>query len=417
MTTNNPNPKVSSNTQSVATRFLQDAFSQGTTEATSFVNTLIREATTLKASDLLLEPGKKIVRTRARIDGTLYHLGEISPENYKGIASRIKILAKLDPSEKRKVQEGQFTFEYQNRTINVRVEIAGTIHGELTVIRIHEIETIIKELSQLGFNGQAYKTYLDILSSRGGLILVCGPTGCGKTTTLYSTINHINQEKNLNVMTVEDPVEFQMAGVNQMQTQENIGFTFAEGLRTILRLSPDVIMVGEIRDKETVEIAVESGLTGQLVFSTLHADDAAGALFRLLDLGIESYLLSSSLVGIIAQRLVRKLCQECLFKRQPDSKETDVFTKYGLEVPHELNSSKGCFSCKLLNFKGRTGIFEVLKMDSTIRDLIRKKITENELREKLNQKGFTTLIEDGLNKTLNGQTTVEEVLRNSFKIA
>lgn len=401
---------------SVATRFLQDAFAQGTSDATSFVNTLMREATTLKASDILLEPQKQKVRSRARIDGALYNLGEIPLENYNAITSRIKVLAKLDPSEKRKVQEGQFAFEYQKKTINVRVEISTTIHGELIVIRIHEIDTIVMELSQLGFNEKAYKAYLDILKTRGGLVLVCGPTGCGKTTTLYSTINHINKDKKLNVMTIEDPVEFQMEGVNQMQTQEETGFTFAEGLRTILRLTPDVILVGEIRDKETAEIAVESGLTGQLVLSTLHADDAAGALFRMLDLGIESYLLSSALVGIIAQRLVRKLCPECKFKKQPEPQEIEVYQNKGLPIPQELMSTKGCFSCNQLKFKGRIGIFEVLKMDSTIRDLIRSKITENELRDKLEQRGFETILKDGLEKAQQGQTTVEEVLRNSLKI-
>jgi type II secretory ATPase GspE/PulE/Tfp pilus assembly ATPase PilB-like protein len=399
--------------QSVASRFLKDAFSHGTTDPVSFTTTLIREAVNLKASDVLLEPQKESARVRARIDGVLYKLGFIPHESYDAIAQRIKVLAQLDPTEKRRVQEGQFSTQHEKRNINIRVEAAMTIQGELIILRIHEVETIIMQLSQLGFNEDSFSRYLDILKLRSGLIVVSGPTGCGKTTTLYSTIHHINKDKNLNVMTIEDPVEYQMEGANQMQTQNEIGFTFAEGLKTILRLSPDVILVGEIRDRETAEIAVESGLTGQLVLTSLHADDAAGALFRILDLGIESYLLNSSLTGIVAQRLVRKICPDCKTEYQPSPAEVELFQKQIGKKPEKLFKGKGCFSCQNLSYQGRTGIFEVLVMNASIRDLLRRKTNEDQLRQNLNENGFITFLKDGLQKVELGFTTFEEVIKNS----
>lgn len=416
--TSTPSPVVEPNLKgenSVASRFLKDAISQGSSDPVSFVTTLIRECVNLKASDILIEPQRDSVRIRVRIDGVLYNLGNIPSEPYLSISQRIKVLAQLDPTEKRRVQEGQFSTHHENRNINIRVEIALTIYGELIILRIHEVGTIVMELSELGFSKSTFNTYLDILKLRSGLIIVCGPTGCGKTTTLYSTVYYINKEKNLNVMTIEDPVEFQLEGANQMQTQSEIGFTFSEGLKTILRLSPDVILVGEIRDSETAKIAVESGLTGQLVLSTLHADDAAGALFRMLDLGIESYLLNSSITGIVSQRLVRKNCQECKTQNAPTQAEIEIFEKELKKKPTNLIKSKGCFSCKNLSYQGRTGIFEVLIMNSKIRDLLRQKVSEDQLRKHLKESGFITLLKDGLIKVEQGITSVDEVVRNSMR--
>lgn len=404
------------NSTVVSTRFLKDAFAQKAQDAVSFFSTLIREAVSLKASDVLLEPQENIVRIRARIDGFLYELGEIPLDSYEALASRIKVLSQLDPTEKRRVQEGQFTIEHEKKTINVRVEIVLTIHGELIVVRIHEIDTIIMDLLQLGFSQATYSIYLDILKTRSGLILVCGPTGCGKTSTLYSTINHINKDKQFNVITIEDPVEYQMVGINQMQTQDEIGFTFAEGLKTILRLSPDVILVGEIRDKETAQIAVESGLTGQLVLSTIHADDAIGALFRMLDLGVEPYLINSSIAGILSQRLVRKICPDCKTEYQPAQEEVDLFQKHLNHKPEKLYRGKGCFSCQNLSFKGRLGIFEVLKMDPTIRNEIRNLMNEDQLRNLLKESGYRTLLSEGLLKAEESLTTTQEVLKSSLRV-
>ena len=272
------------------------------------------------------------------------------------------------------------------------------------------------DLSALGFGKSAYTNYQNMLEQRSGLILVCGPTGCGKTTTLYSTITKLNEKRNYNIMTVENPVEFQLEGVNQMQTHEESGFSFADGLRTILRLSPDIIFVGEIRDKETAEIAIESGLTGQLVLSTIHAEDSVGALFRLLDLGIETYFLNSALRGIVAQRLVRKICPSCKVTYEPNQDEIDLYKKILGRIPKQLFKSQGCGECSQMMYKGRTGVFEVLMINPEIRNAIRGKYNEDELREKLIKEGFVTLLRDGLEKAEKGVTSVEEVLRNSLRI-
>lgn len=403
--------------QAVITRFLKDAFSQTKLDAIPFVNTVVRETVSLTASDILMEPTKEAVRFRARIDGVLYDLGQLTHDVYPEVASRIKVLAKLDPTEKRKIQEGQFTLSMEGRVVNLRVEVAQTIHGEMIVIRIHEKQTIVMELSKLGFGEEVDRLYREMLRAMSGLVIVCGPTGCGKTTTLYSTINKLNDDEMYNIMTIEDPVEFQLQGVNQMQTREDTGFTFAEGLRTILRLSPDVILVGEIRDRETAQIAVESGLTGQLVLTTVHAEDAVGALFRLLDLGIESYLLNSALLGIVAQRLVRMLCASCRVPVEPTPEQIELFQSVLGRPPRKLMRSPGCLECQQMGFKGRAGIFEVLGMDAKVRDLVRRKVNEDTLRDALRSEGFVTLLQDGMLKAEQGVTTIEEVLRNSFRIS
>jgi len=395
---------------------IETVLMQSKPDPTFFINTLIQEAVYLSTSDILLEPRKDKVLIRFRIDGVLYELGSTNFDAYSQIASRIKILCNLDITKKKKVQEGQFTIGLEGGEISLRVEIVGTILGELTVLRIHEKKTIIMALSSLGFSEKAFNAYQKMISQKKGLILSCGPTGCGKTTTLYSTINKLNENKEYNVMTIEDPVEFRLEGLNQMQAQETRGFTFAVGLKTILRLSPDIILVGEIRDRETAEIAVESGLTGQLVLSTIHAEDSIGALFRLLDLEIEPYLLNSSLTGIVAQRLVRKNCAACLETYQPTQEELDLFTNIAGHTPNHLIKSRGCEQCQNMKFKGRVGIYEVLVMNARVRDLIRNKVNETELRNTLVKEGLVTLLRDGLEKAEQGITTVQEALRNSLRV-
>lgn len=354
---------------------------------------------------------------RARIDGVLYELGRVAMSYYPGIASRIKVLCNLDLTKKHKVQEGQITLEHEGRTVNLRVEVVATVRDEMIVIRIHEKRTIVMELSDLGFNEEAYSKYQKMLERRSGLVLVCGPTGCGKTTTLYSTLANLNKRGDLNVMTIEDPVEFKLDGVNQMRTDDSRGFTFSVGLKTILRLSPDVILVGEIRDAETAKIAVESGLTGQLVLSTIHAEDSVGALFRLLDLGIEPYLLNSALRGIVAQRLVRRNCSVCLTPYEPSQEEVDLFTGVlGRPLQGQLMKSSGCPQCRGTGYLGRLGIYEVLYLDTEIRDMLRQKINEAKLRDLLNKSTFSTLIRDGLEKCEHGIVNIDEVMRNGVRI-
>jgi len=403
--------------QKIRTAQLDNFFSTDTPDPVKFVEVIINEAVKLEASDVLFEPRQKNLSVRFRIDGVLHLAGEISLETYSQVSSRIKVLSNLDLAEKRRIQEGQFIVEANDAQINFRVEIAKTIYGELIVIRIHELRTIVMDVAKLGFSQKSHKEYQNMLKQRSGLILVCGPTGCGKTTTIYSTINLLNKDQNYNIMTIENPVEFQLEGVNQMQVAQEIDFTFAGGLKAILRLSPDIVFVGEIRDKETAGIAVESGLTGQLVLSTLHAEDSIGALYRLLDLGIESYLLNSSLMGIVAQRLVRVNCSVCKKPYQPEQFEIDLFAQVVGKVPIQLFESIGCEKCNHLRFKGRIGIFEVLEMNAKVRSLIRNKISEEELRAKLIEESLlTTLLKDGLMKAETGLTTVKEVLRNSLRI-
>ncbi len=403
-------------TRNVRTPALDDFFSVKNPDTVKFVNVVARESVKLAASDIFFEPRKDDLRVRLRIDGVLYEVGTISLETYAQVSSRIKVLSKLDPTEKRKIQEGQFTLDIDGAIINLRVEIAQTVHGELIIIRIHESKSIIMDMSKLGFSRIAYDVYQQMLKQRSGLILVCGPTGCGKTTTLYSTINQLNENQGYNVMTIEDPVEFQLKDTNQMQVQQDIDFTFAQGLKTILRLSPDIILVGEIRDKETAEIAVESGLTGQLVLSTLHAKDSVGALFRMLDLDIETYLLNSALMGIVAQRLVRKLCPSCRVAYEPTQNEIALFKSVVGRAPKQLMKSPGCVQCQEFGYKGRMGIYEVFAMNGRIRSLIRDRVNEEELRNALVKEGFVTLLRDGLEKCEQGLTTVNEVLRNSLRV-
>ncbi len=380
------------------------------------INAILHELAYLLASDILFEPAKEKVVIRARIDGVLYNVGDIGHDLYAAVSSRIKVICDLDITRKSQIQEGQFTVEHENGIINLRVEIVETVHGELIVLRLHEKRTIVMKLSELGFSKDAYDKYWKMLDQKSGLILVCGPTGTGKTTTIYSTITAIKKKGNFNIMTIEDPVEFHLQDTNQIQTSKERDFTFAAGLRTVLRLSPDVVFVGEIRDKETAEIAVESGLTGLLVLSTVHAEDSVGALFRMLDLGVETYLLNSSLVGIVSQRLARRNCPVCLESYTPNQEELDIFNGIMGRPPTRLVKSKGCPSCQNLSYKGRIGIYEVLRIDAKVRGLIRNKASEEEFRETLKQMNFTTLLRDGLLKCEQGITTIDEVLRNSLRV-
>lgn len=399
----------------VSTPALKEALSRRVIDPVSFINALVYESVSLLASDIFFEPSGQNVRLRIRIDGAMYNLGEIENESYSQISARIKVLSKLDPTKTREVQEGQFTVDRAGKIVNLRVEIAQTVHGELIVIRFHGKETILMDLAQLGLGEETFKEYQKMLKQRSGLVLACGPTGSGKTTTLYSTIATINKGHKYNVVTIEDPVEFLLEGTNQMQTNDSTGFTFSVGLSTILRMSPDVVLVGEIRDRETSKIAVESGLTGQLVLSTLHAGDAVGALFRLLDLDNKIYLLNASLVGIVSQRLVRKTCEYCRKPYEPSNEEIAFFQEVMGRKPQQLVKGQGCQVCKNMAYKGRTGIFEVMRMSSKIRDLMRDKLNEDALRSSLRKSGFKTLLMDGLEKSEQGITTVDEVLRNSLR--
>ena len=348
------------------------------------VNMMVMEAVRESASDIHIEPEEDSLSIRFRVDGVL-HKKESPPKHFQSaIISRIKVLANLDIAERRKPQDGRFHMKMENKQIDVRVSCVPSIHGENVVMRLLDTSNVILGLDQLGFAKEMLEKYQELLKHPHGIILVTGPTGSGKTTTLYTSLNRLNtQDKN--IITVEDPVEYSLAGIRQIQVNPKADLTFANGLRAILRQDPDIIMVGEIRDLETAEIAIQAALTGHLVFATLHTNDAPGAITRLLDMGLESYLISSSLVGVIAQRLVRIFCKDC--------------------------KGKGCKVCLNTGYRGRMGIYELMVPDEQIRKLVTDKASLDEIRHAVLKIGMKTMREDGLEKVEKGLTSREEVLR------
>jgi len=369
-----------------------------------FVNLLIMEAVKSRASDIHIEPEEDSLRIRFRIDGFLHEISSPSKNMQAAIISRIKVLSKMDIAEKRKPQDGQLQMRIENRNIDVRVASFPTVYSENVVLRILDKANVILELSQLGFVKEVLATFQELIKQPNGIMLVTGPTGSGKTTTLYAAIQTINSEER-NIITLEDPVEYHLPRIRQSQINPKAGVTFAAGLRSILRQDPDVIMVGEIRDLETVDIAVQAALTGHLVFSTLHTNDAAGTISRLLDMGAEPFLVSSSVIGILAQRLVRAVCPKC--------KEPHKETEDGKEYTYYR--SKGCGYCKNTGFHGRLGIFELMVIDDKIRKLISTKASSEEIRKAAQEAGMRTLREDGLARARTGITTLEEVMRVSIE--
>lgn len=348
------------------------------------VNLMVIAAVREGASDIHIEPEEEALKTRFRVDGILHE--RTSPPKYlqSAIISRIKIMASLNIAERRIPQDGRIQMKLEGREIDIRVSFIPTMYGENAVLRLLDRSNAILELKQLGFLSSALAKYEKLIVRPHGIILVTGPTGSGKTTTLYASLNMINSEDK-NIITIEDPIEYHLGGIRQMQVNPKVGLKFATGLRSILRQDPDVIMVGEIRDLETAEIAVQAALTGHLVFSTLHTNDAPGAVTRLLDMGVEPFLISSSVIGILAQRLVRTICEEC--------------------------KGKGCKVCLSTGFKGRTGIFELMLADEEIRKLTAAKASSDELRKAAVKAGMKTLRQDGEEKVKQGLTTKEEVMR------
>lgn len=373
------------------------------------VNHIIAEAIDKRASDIHLEPFTDDLILRYRIDGIL-HVFEAPPKRlYSAISTRIKIMAKLDISERRLPQDGRIKLKIMGKDIDIRVSTLPTIHGESVVMRILDRGDLTLSLEHLGFPKKELAQLETLIKKPFGKLLVTGPTGSGKTTTLYGALDKINTPDK-KIITIEDPVEYQMLGVNQIHVKPKIGLTFASGLRSIVRQDPDVIMVGEIRDAETAEISIQAALTGHLVFSTIHTNDAAGAITRLLDMGIESFLISSSVLGILAQRLVRLICEDC---KEPVKLDPRLIDEMGPWASDTLKTyhGKGCESCSFTGFRGRCGIYELLIMDDDIRHLILQKSTAQIIKEAARKKGMKTLREDGWEKVINKITTVEEILR------
>ena len=375
------------------------------------VNLLIARAIESRASDIHIEPMEDELRIRYRIDGVLYPIEAPQRQMGPAIISRIKLTAKLNIAERRLPQDGRIRLKVLGKDIDLRVSTLPTLYGESVVMRIlerNESKTI--SLTTLGFDETGLATMRAITARPHGIFLVTGPTGSGKTTTLYAALMGINQTDK-KIITLEDPVEYQMTGINQMHVNTQIGLTFASGLRTILRQDPDVIMVGEIRDLETAEIAIRAALTGHLVFSTLHTNDAPSAITRLVDMGVPPYLLSSSILAVLAQRLVRVLCSECKQREQipvtalpPDCMPPGVSHV-------TVFRAVGCDACRNIGFRGRVGIFELMPVDETMQSLIARTSESNVLRETARQRGMKTLRQDGFEKAQAGVTTLDEVLR------
>jgi len=375
------------------------------------VNSVLVEAIRKHASDIHIEPMEKSIRLRYRVDGVLYESPSPPKQLQPAIISRIKIMSNLDIAERRIPQDGRFKIHALGKEVDIRVSILPTVHGEKIVMRTLDKSSLAGNLGELGLDEQAYESLTYSIKQPYGMILVTGPTGSGKTTTLYSCLQEIN-EPDVNIITVEDPVEYQLGGINQVQIRTEVGLTFASGLRSILRQDPDIVMVGEIRDQETADIAVKAALTGHLVLSTLHTNDAAGAIARLLDMGIEAFLLASSVIMTQAQRLYRKLCPAC---KKPRELPLDVLQMNHIDpdffAGSQMFDARGCAKCLNTGYKGRGALMEVLLVDGPIRELMLRDANAGALRDQAVQNGMLTLRQVGLIKVKEGVSTIEEVLR------
>lgn len=376
------------------------------------VNSLFAQAIRERASDIHIEPYEKEIVVRFRIDGVLYEIIKPAKRFHSSICSRIKIMAGLNIAEKRLPQDGRIRFKIAGKDIDVRVSVIPTAHGERIVMRLLDKSAVLLDLEQLGIFDDKLRQVKELIRRSHGIILVTGPTGSGKTTTLYAALTDINSP-DINILTAEDPIEYQIKGISQLQVNPKIGLTFAGALRSFLRQDPDVILVGEIRDLETAEIAIQASLTGHLVLSTLHTNDAATAVTRLVDMGVEPFLVASSLLAVMAQRLVRVVCPDCRIPYMPTYEE---MSKIGLS-PEDVKSkgfiykSQGCPRCMKTGYTGRIGIYELLIVDDEIRHQVLKNTDSTQIKKLAVSKGMDTLRDDGAKKVLQGMTTIDEVLR------
>jgi general secretion pathway protein E len=373
------------------------------------VHDLIARAVEVQASDIHIEPREDSVRVRYRLDGMLHTVESLPLSMRAAVTSRIKIMAQLNIAERRLPQDGRIKATVRGREIDLRISTMPTMQGESVVLRILDRSSVQLDFASLGFSGAPLNAFTRLLAQPNGIILVTGPTGSGKTTTLYTALNTLNSQEQ-KVFTVEDPIEYQLVGVNQIQVQPKIGLTFAHALRSILRQDPDIIMVGEIRDLETAQMAIQAALTGHLVLSTLHTNSAASSLTRLLDMGVPDYLLASTVTGVLAQRLVRRLCPSCSVPTEADPALIerlggDIRSLRGLRAKH------GCPLCRQTGFQGRTTVSELLVMDASVCEPLLDSGTEAAIETAAIKSGMTTMFQDGLGKALRGETTIEEVLR------
>jgi general secretion pathway protein E len=379
------------------------------------VNLLISQAVKDRASDIHIEPQQSHLRVRYRIDGILHETLSLPLSVHGPLISRVKVLADMNIAERRRPQDGHFAVSVDGKDVDIRVATADTSWGEMTVLRVLDKSVSAMTLSDLGFLPDSLETYSRLIRSPFGMILASGPTGSGKTTTLYATINQLDS-RGRNIITIEDPVEYRFANINQMQVNPQANITFAGGLRATMRLDPDVILVGEVRDRETASIAIQAALTGHLVLSTVHANDAVGALFRLMDLGVEPFLITSAMVGIIAQRLVRRVCPHCRALREGTKEEQLAYEGEMGEKRTRFYHGGGCNYCALTGYYGRMGVYEILVMSEEIRRLVLKGASTDTIKAQAVREGMATMWRDGMLKVKEGLTTPSEVMRNVFVI-
>ncbi|MGI1691897.1 type II secretion system ATPase GspE [Thermoanaerobacter uzonensis] len=381
--------------------------------AVRFVNSIIEQAIKNRASDIHIEPTEKDLRIRFRIDGQLTEAMRTIKSTHAPVVTRVKIMANMNIAERRLPQDGRFEFVSNEKNIDVRVSSLPTVFGEKLVLRLLDKENFVMTKEQLGFDEKDVALFDKLIKRPHGIVLLTGPTGSGKTTTLYAMLKELNKP-NINIITVEDPVEYSIEGINQVQVNEKAGLTFATALRSILRQDPDVVMIGEIRDTETAEIAIRSAITGHLVLSTLHTNDAAGAVTRLIDMGIEPYLVSSAVVGVIAQRLARKICDNCKISYKASESEKKIL---GLEEKEDITlyRGKGCPVCNKTGYRGRIPIYEIMTITSDIRELINSKASSDVIKEQAVKNGMKTLRESAKKLALEGKTTIDEMLRLTYE--
>ena len=372
---------------------------------------IISEAVQLRASDIHIEPFEDRVRIRYRIDGQLVEREAVPKRFQVALLSRVKILSRLDIAERRRTQDGRIKLTLGTKDLDLRVSVIPTNHGQSIVMRILDKDNIRVSLTQLGFSQRDYKRFTSLISRPNGIILVTGPTGSGKTTSLYAALNELNTPTR-KIITAEDPVEYYLPGINQVEIKHQIGLDFAAVIRSMLRQAPNIILVGEMRDLETAQMGIQASLTGHLVFSTLHTNDAPGAITRLVDMGVPPYLVTSSVIGIMAQRLVRRVCKKCAHPYTPTSAELEA-----AHISPEMTAGatflkgKGCAACNKSGYRGRQAIFELMVMSSKVRELAYRGATTSEIRRAARSEGMHVLYEDGISKVLKGITTIEEVMR------
>ena len=402
--------KEAAPTERVTARLLRNAL------PAQVIDLLLRQALQDRASDIHIEPTDNRLRIRFRIDGILHDVMNLPSEMHPVIIARLKIMCGMNIAERRRPQDGQLNFEAQNRIIDVRVAVSDTVAGEMSVLRLLDNKKFtLLGLDQLGFGGDAQVRFRQMLRLPYGMIIICGPTGSGKSTTLYASISQMDRVQQ-KIITIEDPVEYHMSEINQMQVHAEAGVTFASQLRSILRLDPDVILIGEIRDQETAIIATQAALTGHLVLTSLHANDSVSALLRLRDLGVPSYLISASVAGIVAQRMVRSVCTTCQTMTPSSKAEQDAYAAELGEVRERFLYGSGCNACAQTGYLGRTGVFEILTMTDSLRQLFLDEAPRYRLGEQAMQDGMTLLRRDGMMKVKNGITTPYEVMRVLFTL-